>query len=353
MSLSISNYPHLATQRDKHVDVMFFWGILFVVIGHNYQLRGFFFHAYSFHMAFFFFISGYLFKIRRNYLDKVRFIIHKTKSQLLPYFVFNTLFFLLAYALRPAGINLTNDFSFYNFFIEPFISGHQNSFIIPCWFLLNLYIVNGLMQFTYLRESRQYIAVVLAILFVLALIGMHYGLNQYRDFRLTLVRTTFALLFFQIGIIFQTYKTVLDKYLFNPVMLLILYFVIIIIVNVYGELNYSIVWGNLETKRLLVPLVSTTLIIALSYGITYHLAQALKSNSLILVIGKHSFYIMALHLFIFFVVNYTFYLAGWIEKDALSNIYYRYNVERTFLLYQLPAILIPTLIGIIITKYKR
>ena len=48
--------------RDKSVDIMLAFGILFVVMGHNYQLPWLFFPAYTFHMPLFFFISGYLFK---------------------------------------------------------------------------------------------------------------------------------------------------------------------------------------------------------------------------------------------------------------------------------------------------
>ena len=339
--------------RDKHVDIMLFWGILFVVMGHKFQPEYWFFEAYTFHMGFFFFISGYLFKVKNVWSEKLTFIQHKFKSQVLLYFVFNAFFFALAYGLRRFDIALTNDFSWHNFFIEPFISGHQNSFMIPSWFLLNLFLVNVIMQAAYIKSTHAFKWGLMAILTLVALIGMYQGLKKHGGFELVLVRTAFALLFFQVGILVRTYKAQWDKWLLNLLTLLALTGIVLVMMHYFGPLKYSIVWGSIENERVYIPLISTTLIIFICYALTSYIARFIKEDNIMVLIGQNSFYIMVLHLSIFFLINVGYYWAGLMPKEELSHIYACYHVEQTYLLYEIPAFVVPTLLGLWLKKRRQ
>ena len=61
---------------------------------------------------------------------------------------------------------------------------------------------------------------------------------------------------------------------------------------------------------------------------------------------------MALHLFVFFIVNTLIYKMGLISKGALDQIYFQYDIERTFIFYELPAIALPVLAGILFATIK-
>lgn len=83
-------------QRDQHVDIMKGFAILLVLLGHRFMTNteeGVLHPAtiiiYSFHMAFFFFISGYVNKktcqLKRKGL--IRFISDKLRTLILPFVV--------------------------------------------------------------------------------------------------------------------------------------------------------------------------------------------------------------------------------------------------------------------------
>ena len=66
--------------------------ITMVVFGHIPEARGSFLITYvcSFHMPFFFFLSGYLFKVRNNHREEF----NKLKTSLIiPYFIYNIIFY--------------------------------------------------------------------------------------------------------------------------------------------------------------------------------------------------------------------------------------------------------------------
>ena len=60
--------------RNKTMDIMMALGIIFVVMGHNYQPPIFLLPAYTFQVALFFFVSGYFFKVQLGLRDKLLWI---------------------------------------------------------------------------------------------------------------------------------------------------------------------------------------------------------------------------------------------------------------------------------------
>jgi fucose 4-O-acetylase-like acetyltransferase len=340
--------------RDKQVDIMLFLGILFVVIGHSYHMPNFFFAPYSFQISLFFFISGYLFRIRTKFADKLQFAIKKIWTQVVPYFIFNLLFFGFAYYLRSQNIEgLTNDFTFYNFFVDPFVTGHQNSFMIPLWFLLNLFIVNLLMQGIYLSESKIYKWFITLIVLVVSVFGIRAGLEMQTGIMLTLVRTSFALVFFQLGHLVNTYKNQFDKVVLNPIIVILLWSAVSLLESNFGNIYYSIVWGSIQNTMFYIPLLTSICIIFISYTLCEYLSRTIENDSFLVKIGRNSFWVMALHLFVFFLVNLGFYFFGLIKKSDLSEIYFIYNPIGNFLIYQIPALVIPVLIGESYKKLKK
>ena len=335
--------------RDKHVDVMLFWGIIFIVMGHSYQLDWFFFPPYCFAVAFFFFISGYLFQIKETIKEKISFILKKIRKQLIPYFFINLAFGIVTVFLSTKGIILGGGLSFENLFIRPFIDGSQYYLNIPLWFLLNLFLVNVTAQLIHWKNTKKFKLIVFAILLPTSLFLVFKGLNHYMDFRLTIVRTGFALLFFHIGILFKEFKHYALKLLKNPTTVAILWVSVSLLKSLFGRIDYSILYGSVENKFFLVPLITTFFIICISYSICYYLSQAISDNSWIIKVGRKTFYIMALHLTVFFAINFCAYKLGRLTLAQFNTPYF-FAGPKYFLVYLVPAIALPVLIGISIDK---
>jgi fucose 4-O-acetylase-like acetyltransferase len=333
-------------KRDRHVDIMLFWGIIFVVMGHNYEIPYVFFPAYSFHIGLFFFISGYLFKIRLGLLEKLQFIKKKITTQLIPYYIFNAIFFTYTFFLAKNNyIGLSHDFNLYSFFVEPFIFGHQNVFVIPLWFILTLFLVNIIMQLIYLTESKKYKWLIFLLILAFSSFMLHKGLEPNRGPILIVYKLAFALIFFQIGHFVKTYKTKFDAIVLKPINIVIMWILVVLIENNAAPIAYSIAEGNLQNPNIFIPLMTTFIIICISYAICHFISINLKQNSIFEKIGQNSFWIMALHLCIFFNVNLLFYLLGYVENTAITDIYFRYEIDKTFLIYQIPAVFLPVLLG--------
>ena len=338
--------------RDKHVDVMLFWGILFVVMGHSVQLPYFFFPSGSFHMGLFFFISGYLFKINLKISEKIKFVKKKFSNQLIPYYLFNLFFFFVTFLLSKHGVFMSSKFNLFNFFVEPFLGSWQNYFMVPMWFLLYLFLINVILQLIYFKNGVFIKWCITVLVVVLALICAKMGLEKVTGPEIIFIRLGLGLLYFQMGIMVKTYKVYIDKVILNPMFVLFLWFLVIYISYNFGNIVYNFVSGNLENNLFYIPLITTTLIILISYSICYYISNSISDNNFLIKIGQNTFWIMALHTFCFFVIKLFFYIMGDITKVDLSKIYYIYNSQYYFFIYIIVGICIPTVFGMFFKRVK-
>lgn len=118
--------------------------ILMIVAGHSgYGILsvGGLFPYYSFHVPLFMFISGYFYREEEEsrplaYLKK------KAKRLLLPYFIWNVFYGILAWALRTfGGFSLGEAVSFKTLFVSPFLNGYQFIYNFAAWFVPVLFVV--------------------------------------------------------------------------------------------------------------------------------------------------------------------------------------------------------------------
>lgn len=118
--------------------------ILMIVAGHaGYDILtvGGLFPYYSFHVPLFLFISGYFYREEEEehplaYLKK------KAKRLLLPYFIWNLVYGLLAAALRTfCGFSMGEPLSFKTLFLSPFLNGYQFILNYAAWFVPVLFLI--------------------------------------------------------------------------------------------------------------------------------------------------------------------------------------------------------------------
>lgn len=118
--------------------------ILMIVAGHvGYEILtvGGLFPYYSFHVPLFLFISGYFYREEEEerpllYLRK------KVKRLLLPYFIWNLFYGVIAWALRAfGGFAMGEDISLKTLFISPFLNGYQFIYNYAAWFVPVLFLI--------------------------------------------------------------------------------------------------------------------------------------------------------------------------------------------------------------------
>lgn len=118
-------------------------GIIFIVCGHlscEVFTIGGLFPYYSFHVFIFLFVSGYFYDpLTEEHPGK--YILHKAKTLLLPYFIYNLIYGILSTHLDYQEIYLGSGISWWNMFIEPFLGGHQFGLNSPAWYVPALFVV--------------------------------------------------------------------------------------------------------------------------------------------------------------------------------------------------------------------
>lgn len=136
--------------RDPAVSIARGLGIILVVLGHCFDPFSWY-PIYSYHMALFFLLAGYVFNPRHRE-DPKRYALARAKRLLAPYFLYNLLFAGLT-ALAAATLGLWTDlapFSLRALVYEPLTTGHQFPLFNGGWFLVTLFFV----QLAYLPLPR-------------------------------------------------------------------------------------------------------------------------------------------------------------------------------------------------------
>ena len=118
--------------------------ILMIVAGHSgYDIFtvGGLFPYYSFHVPLFMFISGYFYRDEEE-SNPLAYLKKKAKRLLLPYFIWNAVYGLLAAALRAfGGFSMGEAVSLKTLFFTPFLNGYQFILNYAAWFVPVLFIV--------------------------------------------------------------------------------------------------------------------------------------------------------------------------------------------------------------------
>ena len=344
-----------AAARFKHVDVMLAFGIVMVVLGHRYQPPFLFFPAYTFHMALFFFASGYLARPRVGLREKARFVAKKARTQLLFYFRWNLFFAVLTFLLARAGVRLGYAIPSFGtkeevlatlrgFFLVPFLDGHQYHLFLAAWFILQLFLVHVVFQVLIWRPGKLVVGVVLAATIPTTLFLLEQGLQSYEDLRLTGVRTALAFLYFLLGHAVRLWEDRLRPVLLAPWFLVAAFALVNVLAVNLGNVQINFVLGNVNNVRVWVPVVSTLLIVLLVFQLAHHAARFLSETSSVLVIGRSTQDILVWHFTVFLGVNLCFWALGLVSFEALSDNWSTWHKEQTWLLYEVPAIALPILV---------
>ncbi len=110
-------------------------------LGYNLMSVGELFPYYSFHVLLFMFISGYFYREKEEE-HPITYLKKKVKRLLVPYFIWNLIYGLIAWMLRLwGGMGMGESVSFRTLFLEPFISGYQFIYNYSAWFVPALFVI--------------------------------------------------------------------------------------------------------------------------------------------------------------------------------------------------------------------
>lgn len=338
--------------------------ILLVVSGHlEFSLLGIF-PPYSFQLALFFFISGCLFKDK--YLDNVaEFVDRRIKSLLVPYFWYN-LFYLVVTVIiaKLTGKFWGQSITLKNFFITPFLNGHQFDLSCPLWFVTQLFMT--MITFLFLlrvlkgvKDNKIFHLIIFSILGFSA-IPLSKVIHV-TPIALVVIRTMMSLFFVYLGYFYTHF--IKDKYDIFTTKWLGWMIVIQSILWMFNRdydpehgigLSYVLVWARFD-DQIIVPVLTSITGIWASLFVVKIVYPYLKDVKFLQDMGNVTYHIMANHLLVMYLITAVFLKINGIPISERANhdIYWIYNPVQTTYLYFVLTMVITTYIGVAQRKIKQ
>lgn len=326
-------------------------------VGYDIFAIGGLFPYYSFHVPLFLFISGYFYQEREE-KSPIAYCGRKIRRLLLPYFIWNLLYGLLAWALRLRGFSMGSEISLRTLFLEPFISGYQFLYNYAAWFVPTLFIIemmNLLMRLILRKLHLCYEALILAgsllvgmCVVWLAIHGHVWGLYKMPG------RILFLYPCFQMG---QFYRKKIEP---HDTLGNMPYFAIVIGIQTLlhlfcNGLAYSSVWCTGFANGSVIPYVTVVSGVAFWLRIARILAPSGAENRYIVYLGKHTYAVMMHHVLVFMAIKavlagvavHTGWFTDFDWERYRSDIDYYYlirGVEHFKMVYLTAGVVLPLLL---------
>ncbi len=342
-------------RRDITFSIFSAIGMILVMLGHlDYGILtiGGLFPYYSFHVLIFVFISGYFYKPEAE--DSIlSYIVHKAKTLLLPYFVWNVIYGMITLIMHMLGFTIGDGISVYTLLIAPFVGGHHfmynaTAWFVPALFMLEIINVIGRKILSCIRIRNEWIIAILYLLVGCFAVYMAKRGSVYDYYkipgRLMVMAPAFAL-----GRLYNVKLKEIDRV---PSLILLPFLMIIngLLGATHGGLAYSVVWVTGFANTPLTPFIT------MATGIWFWLrissliaavAERDKEGTLYRFFdffGANTYSVMMHHLMIFMGIKAVFAgLSSSINafsdfnfEQFYSDVYYTYTplgIEATKLIY--------------------
>lgn len=338
--------------------------IMLVVSGHlEFSLLGIF-PPYSFQLALFFFISGYLFK-EKYLIDVQTFISRRVKSLLVPYFGYNLFYLCLTiFIAKLTGKFWGMPISLKNFFVTPFLNGHQLDLSCPLWFVPQLFITMIAFLFVFrvlktIKNNNIFHLIIFALIGCSAIPLSKIVLLD--SVSLVIIRTMFSLFFVYLGYFYRNF--IEEKInIFTVKWLGIIIFVqsILWLFNRDFDpqhgigLSYVLVWARFD-NQLIVPIFTALTGIWASLFVVKITMPYFKNVKFLKQMGENTYHIMANHLLVMYVITAIFLYVNGIPMSERANhdIYWIYNPVQTTYFYFVVTMIVTTYIGVGLKFIKK
>lgn len=340
---------------DYKINILKAFAIALVVSGHLGLLLVPFFPTYSFHLALFFFISGYLFK-EEHLLNISAFVKKKAKTLLVPYFWYNVAYFIFTFLfLLKTKIFYGKPINIKNYVFVPFINSTQLTFIIQLWFITQLFI--SLLVFVVIYKILRKIwnnNIFHLVLFLgLAILGIKLSFIKHNSLALVTVKTAFSMFFIYLGFYYKNYfEPKHNIFTYKSIGILFLIQSVLWQFNVDSKPHLSVAIGlsyilfDGTFTNLIIPILTSITGIWASLFLVNVFGPYLKDNKFVDNIGKNTYHIMANHVAFIYLLSNVFI---WINKLPYTvrenQIYWVYNPQKTAYFYFVAVLIASTLTG--------
>ena len=347
----------MKNKRIEYMDIAKAFGIIAVVVGHSRS--PFINFIYQFHMALFFFISGFLYKEKYS-KEPIEFFIRKVRSLYIPFVAFEMVYLVCHNLFIKIGIY--NNISYegiqtipiYNTkrFIEEIkkiitFDGTEQ-LAGAFWFFTSLFTVNILfcsisfLLKNFSKTNREIIrGLFVAICFITGNLIAEYNIYIHRYLGVSLV----AMLIFYLGYLYQTQeaKIIYNKYIF------LCCFIVLIINSKYVRISMG---ANSYTSPFLF-LLSSILGIYCILFLSKLICNTSINISILKFIGRSTVSIMALHFLVFKLINllqiHIYKYPGYmLAKFPVLN-----GNDGWWIPYTITGIMVPCLLSYVVRKCKR
>lgn len=344
-------------------------GIIIIVSGHCYNggisLMYDWFPKYSFNLALFVFISGYFYK-EKHEEHIFKYIWGRTKRLLIPAYLWNIIYGVIAFALTQAGYAMAQGkFNLYNLFVMPFIDGESFVYNLGSWFVYPLFCVcvfNILFRKLLKKVHRGNEYVILVVYLAVGIFGVQYCiLNPApQGVLLLLCRSMLFLPCFQFG---KFYHEKLEKHdnLNSVAYFAIVLGVQLLLLTFCQNLEYTPSKCVEFENGPVVPYLTAITGIAFWLRVAKLITPIIKNKKLVRMISDNTYGIMIHHIFAFMIVKWAFWGLSIITpffKDfdlikLKSTIWYIYRPDDLnfyCIIYLAAGIFIPVLIETVTHK---
>lgn len=283
---------------------------------------------------------------------------------MIPYYRWNLFYGLIATCLLSLGfIHSVGGLTPYNYFVMPFVNGHQFGLNVAAWFVPQLFSVQVIyIVFTNFMSKFRFKHKEYFIMFVLLVIGISgvwlvkhgYIHNDFENF---LFRTMFFLPFFHMGWMYRTKWEKMDN------LPSVWYFFVIFILQYYlikhyHNISFNAICSSYPSKTVM-PFITSITGIAFWLRVGKLLTPVMIKSKIIRYIGDNTWTVMMHHQFIFFLINTAIYLSlsfTHINKfniqDFQNNMWYACGGWQFLLFYSIAGIALPLLVQYFLENKK-
>ncbi len=357
------------TNRNQTFLVLSSIGIILVILGHidfGILTVGELFPYYSFQIMIFLFVSGYFYKPtdENNILSYIK---RKALHLLLPYFIWNLIYGIIATSFHQFGFAIGENISLYNLLIAPFMGGHQFMYNATAWFVPALFLVQlsniiGRKILSFIKIKNEIVILFLYLSIGCLAVYLAKRGSVYDYYRLP-ARIMFLLPAFQFGRIYKTHleeKDTIPSIIYFPALIIIQ----LIIVMTHAGLNFSAVWVSSFANTPFTPYLTTITGIAFFLRISKILSPLVGNNKFIKYLGTNTYSVMMHHLFSFMFIKGIFFLLSkatpyftdFNKEGFLTDIYYIYlpsGFDQFKWVYLLIGIFVPLGIAYLTQKITK
>lgn len=308
-------------KRVEWIDMIKGFGIILVMLGHATFPDPIKAEIYTFHMPLFFFVSGYVFSIKK-YSDFRTFLVHKLKTLILPLMVFSS-FITIIYAI----VDIMKKISYKNVISNLLLNSFATIFQIRgvgrsvLWFIGCMFFCQILFYLILKIFKENNWKILISINSSLFIIGVIYIILINVNLPYSIDVSLIAVLFFGLGYLLKKHFEKIKSYF------KVKYITIYLIINIiFGLLNFNTISLNIDMYRNRYGNYCFFLISAIS-GIFMCISffKNIKEVPIISYIGKNSLIYYSFHYIIFnlldFIIPKSLFVTNIIGEFFIGIIY--------------------------------